>query len=44
MSVAALLREKTKTSLFKVRAGRIFANRRFEFGVKPYPVDSIGEL
>jgi hypothetical protein len=43
MSVAALPRENTKTLLFKVRADRIFANR-FEFGLKPDPVDSIGEL
>jgi hypothetical protein len=43
MSVAALPREKKKTLLFKVRAGRIFANR-FEFGLKLDPVDSIGEL
>jgi hypothetical protein len=43
MSVAALPREKAKTLLFKVRARRIFANR-LEFGLKPYPVDSIGEL
>jgi hypothetical protein len=43
MSVAALPREKTKTFLFKVRAGRIFANR-IDFGLKPDPVDSIGEL
>jgi hypothetical protein len=40
MSVAALPREKAL--LFKVRADRIFANR-FEFGLKLYPVDSIGE-
>jgi hypothetical protein len=43
MSVAALPRGKTKTILFEVRAGQIFASR-FEFGLKPYPVDSIGEL
>jgi hypothetical protein len=43
MSVAALPREKTKTLLFKVRAGRIFVTR-FEFGLKPDPVDNIGEL
>jgi hypothetical protein len=43
MSVAAFPLEKTKTLLFKVRAGRIFANR-FEFGLKRDPVDSIGEL
>jgi hypothetical protein len=43
MSVAALPWEKTKAILFKVRAGRIFA-KRFEFGLKPNPVDSIGEL
>jgi hypothetical protein len=43
MSIAALPREKTKTILFKVRAGRNFANR-FEFDLKPDPVDSIGEL
>jgi hypothetical protein len=43
MSVAALLRKKTETILFKVRAGRSFANG-FEFGLKPDPVDSIGEL
>jgi hypothetical protein len=43
MIVAALPREKTKTLLFKVRPGRIFANR-FEFGLKPNPIDSIGEL
>jgi hypothetical protein len=43
MSVAVLPREKTKTVLFKVHAGRIFANR-FEFDLKPDPVDSIYEL
>jgi hypothetical protein len=43
MSVAAFPREKTETLLFKVRAGRFFANR-LEFGLKPDPVDSIGEL
>jgi hypothetical protein len=43
MSVAALPLKKTKTLLFKVRAGRIFTNR-FEFSLKPDPVDSIGEL
>jgi hypothetical protein len=43
MSVAALPREKTKTVISKVRAGRIFANR-FEFDLKLDPVDSIGEL
>jgi hypothetical protein len=42
-SVAASPREKTKTILSKVRAGRIFANR-FEFDLKPNPVDSIREL
>jgi hypothetical protein len=43
MSVAASPPKKTKTLLSKVRAGRIFANR-FDFGLKPYPVDSIGEV
>jgi hypothetical protein len=43
MSVAASPRKKTKTLLFKVRGGQIFANR-FEFDLKPDPIDNIGEL
>jgi hypothetical protein len=43
LSVAASPREKTKTAIFRVRAGGIFANR-FGYGLKLYPADSIGEL
>jgi hypothetical protein len=38
-----MIEETVSYLIFEVRAGRIFANR-FEFGLKPNPVDSMGEL